>query len=207
MPKQNRVTPFSQLIALTDHGKLMGNRGCLHDEKQQIKRKYVGKRWIICQLKWGDTKRKLMTPSAYTALFFLYEATALATGHRPCAYCQRARFNEFRAYWTKGNPEKCDGALATASSIDNALHAERTSDCAKCPDRGVLDALPSGVFVAAGEQAFIWRNQQLQAWIPSGYHDLEGQMPSFPLQILTTPSVIRTLAAGYNPFEKLDKFI
>ena len=37
MPKQNRVTPFGELIATERRGTLMGNRGCLHDERQRIR--------------------------------------------------------------------------------------------------------------------------------------------------------------------------
>ena len=33
MPRQNRVTPFGELVATPARGTLMGNRGCLHDAR------------------------------------------------------------------------------------------------------------------------------------------------------------------------------
>ena len=103
-PKQNRVTPFSTLIATPARGTLMGNRGCLHDDHAQIRRPFQGQRWIICLLEFKGRKRSIMTPGQYTELFFLDEATALAAGHRPCAECQRDRFNLFREIWGQGRP-------------------------------------------------------------------------------------------------------
>ena len=83
MPRQNRVTPFGELIATPARGTLMGNRGCLHDSQGTIRRAYQGKRWIICLLDFKNRRRTVMTPGQYTELFFLDEATALAAGHRP----------------------------------------------------------------------------------------------------------------------------
>jgi hypothetical protein len=74
----------------------MGNRGRLHDDGGVIWRSYQGKRWIICLLEFKDRRRAVMTPGQYTELFFLDEATAFAAGHRPCAECQRDRFEMFR---------------------------------------------------------------------------------------------------------------
>ena len=36
MPLQNRVTPFSELIADPARGLLYGNRGCMHDAAGHI---------------------------------------------------------------------------------------------------------------------------------------------------------------------------
>src|SRR5438445_4041421 len=106
MPRQNRVTPFSKLIATPERGTLYGNRGSLHDDKQQIRRQYLGIRWIFCLLEFKGRKHQIMRPGHYTELFFLDEATALAAGHRPCAECQRDRFNLFRRYWALANPDE-----------------------------------------------------------------------------------------------------
>jgi hypothetical protein len=50
MPRQNRVTPFSSIVAVSARGTLTGNRGCLHDDRQNIRRLFQGTRWIICLL-------------------------------------------------------------------------------------------------------------------------------------------------------------
>ncbi|MET0488537.1 MAG: hypothetical protein ABW216_22735 [Candidatus Rokuibacteriota bacterium] len=91
MPRQNRVTPFSALIATDARGTLMGIRGVLHDDQRRIRRAFVGTRWIFCVLQFKNRHRIVMTPKRDTELFFLDEATALAAGHRPCAECASAR--------------------------------------------------------------------------------------------------------------------
>ena len=103
-PLQNRVDPFGQLISTTARGAWMGNRGLIHNAAQQIVRPYKLKAWIICQLKFGDRHRVVMTPNLYTELFFLDEATAFSTGHRPCAECRRQDYNRFKQAWVNGNP-------------------------------------------------------------------------------------------------------
>jgi len=80
MSKQNRVTPLGNIIATTDRGTLMGNRGCLHNEHQQLVHLYKSKAWIFCQLKFKGNQRTIMSPNCYTELFFLDEATALSAG-------------------------------------------------------------------------------------------------------------------------------
>src|SRR6202451_2054834 len=104
--RQNRVTPFGDLVATPERGTFMGNRGVLHDAEGRIKRVWQLKRWIVCVLEFRGRKRQVMTPGRYTELFFLDEATALAAGHRPCAECRRQRFNAFRDAWKPGGKDR-----------------------------------------------------------------------------------------------------
>ena len=81
-------------------GTLMGNRGCLHDDDRSPAPPDGGPRlWICCTLTWKDVRRDPMPPGRWTALFFLDEATALAAGHRPCAYCRRGDFLAYAEAW------------------------------------------------------------------------------------------------------------
>jgi hypothetical protein len=128
MPRQNRVDPFSEIIATPARGTLMGNRGRLHNESGQIIRPYKGKRWIICQLQYKGRRRQIMAPGRYTELFFLDEATALAAGHRPCAECSRSRFKEFVEAWVQANPELITGTKVSAGQLDTILHQERVAE-------------------------------------------------------------------------------
>src|SRR5215470_4469247 len=157
MPFPNRVTPFNTLIATPARGTLMGNRGCLHDAQQQIRRDFRGQRWIICVLDFKGRQRTLMTPGHYTELFFLDEATALAAGHRPCAECQRARYELFRQHWAAAKPDLAASARPSADDMDRVLHAERLgAGGTKRTYRERLSRLPAGVMVAADErQAFL----------------------------------------------------
>ncbi len=199
MPRQNRVTPFSTLIATPARGTLTGNRGCLHDEQGQIRRDFVGQRWIICLLEFKGRRRTIMRPGYYTELFFLDEATALAAGHRPCAECQRDRFNLFRDIWAKANPEIARTSRPAATAIDAALHSERMAtrdqQYSYCNS---IEELPDGVFVTADEQnAYLVLGHQLLRWTPAGYEVSAMPIINYPLSVLTPTSIVRTLTAGY----------
>ncbi|MCX6045382.1 MAG: hypothetical protein NT075_09725 [Chloroflexi bacterium] len=200
MPHQNRVTPFGEIIATRARGTLMGNRGCLHDSQGHIRRRYKTLRWIICQLEFKGVHRTIMTPGLWTELFFLDEATALAAGHRPCAYCQRARFELFRELWAAANPALANGPRPAAPVIDTALHAERiTAMGQKVSYVAMLRELPTGTMVSMdkGEQAFLVYQTWLLPWQPAGYGAPMVCSPTEKLQVLTPYSIVQTLAAGY----------
>src|ERR1700693_3763062 len=136
LPKQNRVTPFGEIIATPERGTMMGNRGILHDAHGQIQRPWVLKRWIVCVLEFRGRKRTVMTANSYTELFFLDEATALAAGHRPCAECRHASFLDFCNAWGQAHTNGGTSARPTAQEIDDRLHAERIA-----PDRSKRTAV------------------------------------------------------------------
>jgi hypothetical protein len=195
MPLQNRVTPFGNLIATPERGTLMGNRGCLHNDRQQIRREFQLERWIICVLKFKDRNRTVMKPGHYTELFFLDEATAMAAGHRPCAECQRSRFNLFREAWAKANPELTGEKRPAATTVDTFLHSERLNNRV---DRPSVKTLPDGTFVTFDESdAYLILDSQLLRWTPAGYETRIAPTTAIPLRILTPASVVRTLKAGY----------
>jgi hypothetical protein len=199
MPRQNRVTPFSTLIATSARGTLTGNRGCLHDERGQIRRTFVGQRWIICLLEFKGRQRAIMQPGHYTELFFLDEATALAAGHRPCAECQRDRFNLFRDIWVKANPELAGTTRPAATAIDAALHAERIAISERQHRHcNSIEELPDGTFITDDERsAYLVLRHQLLRWAPAGYEGPPTQAVNYPLKLLTPASIMRTLVAGY----------
>jgi hypothetical protein len=199
MPRQNRVTPFSALIAAPARGTLMGNRGCLHDDHGRIRRPFLGRRWIICLLSFKNRHRAVMSPGRYTELFFLDEATALAAGHRPCAECQRDRFNLFRETWARANPQITSLRRPPATLVDETLHLERTArndqTRGKCDS---LDALPDGTFIADDNRhAYLVFKNRLWLWTPAGYESPEKHSFRFLARILTPASVVRTLEKGY----------
>jgi hypothetical protein len=199
LPRQNRVTPFGELIATAFRGTLMGNRGCLHDERQRVRRSYVGRRWIVCVLEFRGRHRAVMTPGRYTELFFLDEATALAAGHRPCAECQHARYRLFRDVWAAANPGRVPSPVPSADEMDRVLHTERIgSDGVKRTYPTELSALPAGVMVADAQgRPFLVLGQVLLPWEPGGYGAAVPQPVGATFRVLTPRSVVRALAAGY----------
>jgi len=200
MPRQNRVTPNGDLISSAARGTLMGNRGCLHDSHGRIRRAYVTPRWIICRLDFKGVRRTIMTPGRWTELFFLDEATAMASGHRPCAYCQRARFDHFRTVWAAANPTLAGHGLPPAPVIDAVLHRERiTADRQKATYMEAVGRLPNGVFITMeDEQPFLVLGGNLLPWQPDGYGATVPVAPERVVQVLTPHSIVRTLAYGYQ---------
>ncbi|MAS05706.1 MAG: hypothetical protein CL534_13630 [Ahrensia sp.] len=197
MPLQNRVTPFGEIVAHPARGLFMGNRGILHDSDRRLHptRRWAHKTWICCLCEFRGRHRTVMTPGRYTELFFLDEATALAAGHRPCFECRRADAKRFAAAWADGN----DAPRPTARDMDTVLHAERLDGKTKRlhPLPVSPGELPDGAMVAAGERALLVLDGRLLPWSFDGYGP-----PSEPLSrmaLLTPPSIVGALAAGYRP--------
>ncbi|TMQ28460.1 MAG: hypothetical protein E6K82_00355 [Candidatus Rokuibacteriota bacterium] len=199
MPRQNRVTPFGELIATPARGTLMGNRGCLHDLQQRIRRPFAGRRWIACVLQFKGRRRDVMAPGRYTELFFLDEATALAAGHRPCAECQRERYRLFREHWVMANRARGGSSRPSVDEIDRALHAERIGDrLAKRTYVARLSRLPAGAMVAGDDGgAYLVQDGALAAWTPSGYAATAPPAADRSVRVLTPRSIVRAIAHGY----------
>jgi hypothetical protein len=199
MPRQNRVNPFGELIAVEARGTLMGNRGCLHDDRQHIRRPFVGRRWIACVLEFRGRHRAVMTPGRYTELFFLDEATALAAGHRPCAECQRARYRLFREAWAMANRHLVGPSSPSADEIDRVLHAERLEDGhEKRTYRAPSVELPPGVIVA-DDNRWPWLVQEraLLLWEPGGYRRSIPRPGRGTFEVLTPRSIVHAIVQGY----------
>lgn len=202
MPKQNRVTPLGEIVAVPDRGLFMGNRGCLHDARGDIRRPWQLERWIICLLAFKGRKRQVMRPGHYTELFFLDEATALAAGHRPCAECRRARFDVFRqSLATRGREGEVP--LPTAVEIDRRLHAQRIApDRSKRTYTANLDELPDGVFVllpGAERLPYLVLGDALLAWTPGGYAERVNRPRAITAEVLTPELTVRAIRGGYVP--------
>lgn len=202
MPRQNRVTPFGEIVAIPERGTVMGNRGRLHDELGRIQRPWQVKRWLLCVLEFRGRKRVVMAPNRYTELFFLDEATGLAAGHRPCAECRHGRFAAFRDAWAAGNRSLVGSARVTADLMDAQLHQERLgSERSQRRLRANVNDLPDGVFVLGedGKSAcLLWHGHRL-AWSPDGYKQCADRPPAGHVEVLTPPSTVAAIVEGYIP--------
>ena len=196
MPLQNRVTPLGDLTATPERGLIYGNRGCLHDEHREIRRRYATKRWIACRLQFRGRRRvQLMAPGRYTELFFLDEATALAAGHRPCAECRRPDYNRLKEVWSLIHP----GQIG-ADGIDDRLHRERLDT--RTSERRFHEAwyenLPDGAFVEHHGEAHLVLGRQLLRWSHGGYVARQRRPMSGPATVITPPSQLAVLQAGWT---------
>jgi hypothetical protein len=202
MPCQNRVTPTGQIVAVPERGTLMGNRGILHDASGQLKRGWATKAWISCTLalRPGRKPLQMRVPGHYTPLFFLDEATALAAGHRPCAECRRPAYTRFKSLWLQANADLIQQANPPIAVIDAILHRERlTEHREKRVYQVPLADLPNGTFIALDEAAFLVWEKSLLRWSPAGYVGKITQPSSTLVEVLTPPSVVKILVAGYMP--------
>lgn len=196
MPLQNRVTPSGEIIATPARGTMMGNRGgAFHTpERTLTHRRWKTKAWICCVLQFKGRRRVVMTPNRYTELFFLDEATALAAGHRPCFECRRVDALRFTDAWqmaAKGNRRP------SAPEMDKVLHVERTGKVRPAAAR--IGDLPNGAFVTWQEQPHLVLARRLRPWSVDGYARAVDVNLTERLAVLTPPSIVAVLSAGYWP--------
>jgi hypothetical protein len=182
---RNRVTPLGELIADPARGTVYGNRGCLHDARGEIRRRYQVKRWIACRLEFkGRRRHPLLQPGRYTELFFLDEATAFAAGHRPCAECRREDYVSFLELLGESR----------AGAVDERLHAERLG-----PYRvELLAALPDGVFVLRDGEPWLVHAGGLRRWTPAGYAERRPRPRNERATVVTPPSLVEVLRSGWS---------
>jgi hypothetical protein len=197
MPLQNRVTPTGDIIATAHRGMFTGNRGIIHDPatKTLLTKRWSSPAWITCVCEFRGWRRKVMGRRSWTELFFLDEATAFAAGHRPCFFCRRDDANRFRAAWEEGN-----GITdVRAREVDNVLHRERLDHGRKRlhPLPVPVAQLPDGAMVQAGEESFLIVQGRALQWSMAGYSDADSAIDG--AMLLTPPSTLRALNAGYRP--------
>jgi hypothetical protein len=197
MPLQNRVTPSGDIIADPHRGLFTGNRGIIHDPatKTLLAKRWSSPAWLVCLCEFRGWRRKVMDGRSWTELFFLDEATAFAAGHRPCFFCRRDDANRFRAAWEQGNGV----ADIRARDMDTVLHRERLERGKKRlhPLPGPIEQLPDGALVQAGDGYFLIAQGRALQWSMAGYR--KTSEPIENAMLLTPPSTLRAIGAGYRP--------
>jgi hypothetical protein len=178
-------------------GAWMGNRGVLHDAEKRVVAPWRLRRWITCALVYKDRRRGVFSPRRYSELFFLDEATSLSAGHRPCAECQRGRYEEFRSAWAAGRGLD---ARPSADAMDMVLHAERVErGHGKRTYEAVLSTLPEGTIVDyEGQPHLSWRGT-LRLWTFSGYGPPADAPSGARVAVLTPESVVEAIRHGFAP--------
>jgi hypothetical protein len=197
MPLQNRVTPSGDIIATPHRGMFTGNRGIIHDPatKTLLTRRWASRAWLTCVCEFRGRRREVMGGRSWTELFFLDEASALSAGHRPCFFCRRDDANRFRTAWEQGNGVKD----ILADGIDAVLHRERLDGRAKRlhPLPAPIEQLADGAMVALGGESYLVAKGELLRWSFDGYH--LANVSAGAAMLLTPPSTLRALGAGYRP--------
>lgn len=192
MPRQNRVLATGDIIADPARGLFMGNRGILHDDKQQLGSvRWRHKAWVTCVLRHKDWHREVMRPANYTELFFLDEAVALAAGHRPCALCRRVAFNAYRA---------AAGFTGDAKAMDATLHEARAFPRRFEQRRHQMDIgdLPDGAIILQGMPKLVLQDA-LMPVTSQGYGLSEKRASMGEVTVLTPIPTLTALREEYRP--------
>ena len=201
MTLQNRVTPLGELVADPARGLVYGNRGCLHDASGRIRRRFDGKRWIACRLRFrGWHRPQLMQPGRFTELFFLDEATAFAAGHRPCALCRREDYNRLVAPGSELHPGQVG-----ADAIDAQLHLERVAPATRRrPARGAAGLAPRrSLRPARRARPGSCSGAELLGWTAAGYAARSPRPVRRQALVITPPSLVEILRTGWQPLVPL----
>jgi hypothetical protein len=192
---RNRVTPVSEVEAFPLRGAWTGNRGILHSGNE-IVRFHAHDSWLICELEYKGRRRRQWQPHECTFLYFHDEAGALAAGHRPCALCRRSSYEEFRSKVGEG----LEIEPPRARDVDRFLHGERLHRGTHRRRLHELpwESLPTGTFVDLdGAPALVLEDRMVE-WSTSGYGDSRPRPDHGTASVITPPSTIAALAAGYS---------
>jgi hypothetical protein len=202
MRLQNRATPCGTIVrpATSARGWFTGNRGILHDDRQQVVKRWAHQQWIICLLAFKGRKRTLMSPHRYTELFFLDEATGLAAGHRPCGECQREQYVAFRTM----AEAVCDVSLSS-KELDRALHGDRVAwqkgqrKKQKKLFSAELSHLPDYTFICHEDEPYLYLRKHLLHWTLDGYDSVLQLSSDSEVTVLTPKLTVNVLCEGYVP--------
>jgi hypothetical protein len=197
MTLQNRVTPFGEIVAISQRGMFTGNRGILHNPTTKTlgAKRWTSKVWIVCSCDYQDVRRSLMATRSWTELFFFDEAVALSAGHRPCFRCRPCAAKAFSRAWAKAKGE----APNRAPHLDSLLHCERLSGRSKrlhaLNEPAAL--LPDGAMLASNGSAYLIAGGKAFVSGRAGYRPVPTALQFDGL--LTPPSTLGALKAGYRP--------
>jgi len=129
------------------------------------------------------------------------EVAALAAGRRPCAQCRPDAALAFAEAWARGN------GLATPPSfeeIDAMLAHEGISTAGDAAPQWVafIDTLPDGAVVideAVSATPQLVRGAEMYPWSGAGWGEPRPRSRERLVTLVTPPSTVMTLAAGYRP--------
>jgi hypothetical protein len=192
-PRRNRVTPEGEIVAIALRGAWTGNRGILH-RGQEIVRSHAHEHWLTCALEFKDRWHAQWQPHHLTWLFFHDEAVSFAAGHRPCALCRRPAYNRYRDAWVAAT----GGARPSHRVIDQQLHRERVvRGGARRTHARPWATLPDGAFVRVSGGPAVVVGPRLIEWTRAGYGAVRPRPWRGQADVLTPPSSLAVLAAGY----------
>jgi hypothetical protein len=121
---------------------------------------------------------------------------SFAAGHRPCALCRRGDYDRYRAAWADAT-----GSVPSAKEMNRVLHGERIvrgTHRRRLHEAGAAD-LPDGVFVELDGAPHVLIGDAAVAWTLEGYAAPRSRPTSGAVTVITPPSTVAALRAGYLP--------
>jgi hypothetical protein len=221
MAEQNRVTPLGDIVAIPLRGAWTGNRGILHDSDSdsdgesdsqgqaghRIVRSHASDLWITCALEFRGRWREQWRPHHYTHLFFHDEAVSFAAGHRPCAECRRADYRAYQQAWAAAELITARSAagqtnpapVPSAKEMNARLHSERIVPGTHRRRLHELAwaGLPDGTFVLEDGQPALVFGDAIVPWTTGGYAARQPRPATGTATVITPPSTVAVLRAGY----------
>ncbi|SEP02747.1 hypothetical protein [Amycolatopsis saalfeldensis] len=194
MTGRNRVTPTGEIEAFALRGAWTGNRGILHSGRE-IVRFHASDLWITCALEFRGRWREQWLPNRWTPLYFHDEAVAFAAGHRPCGECRHRDYRAYRDAWA----EQLRVPPPSAKEMNRQLHGERLFRGThrrrfhELPWAG----LPDGVFVLRDGIPALVADGHLTEWTRAGYGARRPRPKAGTATVVTPPSTVAVLRAGY----------
>jgi hypothetical protein len=194
-PARNRVTPTGDIEAIPLRGAWTGNRGILHSGRE-IVRFHASDLWITCELEFQGRRHEQWRPHHYTFLYFHDEAVSFAAGHRPCAFCRRESYDAYRTAWAAG----LGVDVPSAKQMNAQLHSERIvrGTHRRRIHRLRWADLPEGAFVLLDGTPAVVAGDQLVEWTREGYAGRRARPSRGTADVLTPPSTLAALRAGYR---------
>jgi hypothetical protein len=193
-PARNRVTPLGDIVAIPLRGAWTGNRGILHSGRE-IVRFHASDLWITCALEFRGRRHEQWRPHHYTFLYFHDEAVSFAAGHRPCAECRRESYDAYRESWA----DAVGVGVPSAKQMNRQLHGERIvrgTHRRRIHELPWAD-LPDGAFVLLDKAPAVVLGEQLTEWAHDGYGRRQTRPRRGTAAVITPPSTVAVLRAGY----------
>jgi hypothetical protein len=184
---------MGDIRAISLRGAWTGNRGILHSG-HEIVRFHASDLWITCALEFRGRRQEQWRPGHYTFLYFHDEAVSFASGHRPCAECRRDSYDAYRAAWAEGL-----GVGPSAKQMNQRLHGERIvagTHRRRLHQMSWTD-LPDGAFVQLGASPAVVLGDRLVEWTLQGYASGFARPMRGKADVITPPSTVAVLRAGY----------
>jgi hypothetical protein len=192
----------------------------------QIVRSHASDLWITCALEFRGRWREQWLPHRYTHLFFHDEAVSFAAGHRPCAECRRGDYRAYQQAWAAAadpqvitarsaaghgtpdpppasapalDPASALALLPSAKQLNAQLHAERIVPGTHRRRLHELPwaGLPDGTFVLEDGQPALVLGDALVPWTTDGYGARRPRPTAGTATVITPPSSVAVLRAGY----------